>query len=816
MNETKFPDNTVFGLDIGTRSVVGTVGYRKPTGEFVILAQKSECHETRAMLDGQIHDIKKVTDTVCKVKFELERELETELSEVCIAAAGRVLKTVNVRMDYDLGDEMVITEDMIYAMELMGMEQAHARLRAGEKDGTEYFCVGYSVVKYYLGNVQFTNLEGHRGSMISADVIATFLPRDVIDGLYTVCENSGLKVINLTLEPIAAINIAIPEKFRLLNLALVDIGAGTSDICITKEGSIIGYGMLPCAGDFLTESIMYELMTDFATAENIKLASSTKRKKISYTDVMGTRQTVESSKVTEILNQPFEKLTGLIADKIRELNGGERVGAVFIVGGGGKNPMFSGMLSKALGLPDQRVALRGEEVFTRIITPDHKPVKDPMLVTPIGICLNYYEQNNNFIIVKMNGVDIKLYDNGKLNVMDAIVSFGLSEKDVFPKRGKELNFTLNGKKQTVKGKKGEYSVITVNDEEGGVTTPIKCNDRITIKPSTAGAEAECRLSELKEIRDGICFIINGKRVRFNRICTVNGEFKEDSYSVCEGDEISVYDHYPLEKLITVLNASNGFKITVNNRVIDLDSYDREEKIYENYIIDIEAEAKKDFSEMVKDARDVIVPESSDGETVVDDREMLDGEDYEAYLDRRYGQNQFRSVKKNDTDDGKGSFSHLTGAEINAMLAADRMDMMIHYKELSKKSEELTLEIAKIREANERLNAKSEETDSVNLPQDIFKESAKTVEKTADVQKNESIAAKDDNLFSKEVILTVNQVPVHLLGKKEYTFVDVLDFYPFNTSSLQGTRIVCKKNGAVADFFTPVGSNDVLELFWAND
>ena len=345
MDGTKFPENTVFGLDIGTRSVVGTVGYRKPTGEFVIFAQHSVCHETRAMLDGQIHDINKVTDTVCKVKFELEKELGITLDTVCIAAAGRVLKTVKVRMDYDLGDEMPITEDMVYAMELMGMEQAHRKLRSDEKDGMEYICVGYSIVRYYLGNVQLTNLEGHRGRVISADVLATFLPKDVIDGLYSVCSKSGLKVLNLTLEPIAAMNIAIPEKFRLLNLALIDIGAGTSDICITKEGSIIGYGMLPCAGDFLTESIKYELMTDFNTAESIKLTSSSKRKKISFTDVMGTKQTIESSKVREILQKPFEKLTKLIADKIMELNGGEKVGAVFIVGGGGKNPDFSGLLS---------------------------------------------------------------------------------------------------------------------------------------------------------------------------------------------------------------------------------------------------------------------------------------------------------------------------------------------------------------------------------------------------------------------------------------------------------------------------------------
>ena len=702
MGETKFPENTVFGLDIGTRSVVGTVGYRRPSGEFVIMAQKSAFHETRAMLDGQIHDISKVADTVFKVKYELEKELNATLDSVCIAAAGRVLKTVTVRMDYDLGDEMAVTEEMVYAMELMGMEQAHAKLRAEEKDGTEYFCVGYSVVKYYLGAIQLTKLEGHRGTKISADVLATFLPRDVIDGLYAVCDKAKLKVLNLTLEPIAAINIAIPEKFRLLNLSLVDIGAGTSDICITKEGSIIGYGMLPCAGDYLTESIMYALLTDFNTAEAIKLAYSNKKKKITYKDVMGTKQTIESSKIQEILDEPFKKLAKLIADKILELNGGEKVGAVFIVGGGGKNPAFAKLLAEAIGLPEQRVALRGEEVFSRIITPDGKHVKDPMLVTPIGICMNYFEQNNNFISVKMNGTDIKLYDNGKLNVMDAIVSGGMSNNDIFPKRGADLKFYVNGKERVIRGKNGDSSVIIINGVEGSVTTPISNNDEITLTPSTAGEKAGCKISSLKEYNDGLYFIINGKQTRFEKKVTVNGKSVDSGYSICEGDEVRVPDYYTLEELLLQLKISEGFTVTVNNKEISLEDYDRNEKVFGNYIIDIASAHKEKLKGIIKDARDVVEAES-DGETVVDDREMMDGEDYETFLDRRYGKNQYRSVKKPEEKDNKGSggFGSMSAEEINALLAADRMETQLRYKDLEKKSAELNKELEKLRQSNDK-------------------------------------------------------------------------------------------------------------------
>ena len=77
----------VFGLDIGTRSIVGTVGYRDQD-RFVVVAQCAKEHETRAMLDGQIHDIKKVGGTILAVKRSLAARLRKYVSQpqaVCSA-----------------------------------------------------------------------------------------------------------------------------------------------------------------------------------------------------------------------------------------------------------------------------------------------------------------------------------------------------------------------------------------------------------------------------------------------------------------------------------------------------------------------------------------------------------------------------------------------------------------------------------------------------------------------------------------------------------------------------------------------------------
>ena len=138
------------------------------------------------------------------------------------------------------------------------------------------------------------------------------------------------------------------------------------------------------------------------------------------------------------------------------------------------------LLSEKLELPKERVALRGEEVLSFVTFLQEGIKKDSLLVTPIGICLNYYEQRNNFIIVRVNEERIKIYDNGTLTVADAAMQYGYPNEKLFPVRGKELSFTVNGEKRTVKGRLGEAAEITLNGQPVGMNAPIGQNDKIKI------------------------------------------------------------------------------------------------------------------------------------------------------------------------------------------------------------------------------------------------------------------------------------------------------------------------------------------------
>ena len=529
-------EQLVFGLDIGTRNVVGTVGYRND-GDFYAIAQSVREHETRAMLDGQIHDIARVGRTIIEVKKELESQIGQPLSEVCIAAAGRVLKTVTTTVEYEFPEETVVDEEALHTLDLLGIEKAQQILT--EKNDTKYkfYCVGYSVVRYYLNDELFISLEGHKADKIGEDIIVTFLPEDVVDGLYSAVGIAGLDVANLTLEPIAAINVAIPEAFRMLNIALVDVGAGTSDICITRDGSIIAYGMIPHAGDELTELIVHQYLVDFNTAEHIKLAAG-EAEEVEFADIMGISHKIPSEEIWDLTESTVDKITTEVAEKIKELNGGKSVSATFVVGGGGKIHGFTDSLADKLGLVHERVALRGEEVMQNIHFSQEEVRKDPLLVTPIGICLNYYEKKNNFIMVHFNGERLKLYDNNHLTVVDAALQAGFPNEQLFPRRGRTIRYTVNGRQRVVRGEPGESAVIRLNGVPVGINTPLEPNCDISIEPSTEGGEAECRIEQLEEYSSAtITFQVNGAEISCAKFVEVNGRLEPGSYRIADNDVI---------------------------------------------------------------------------------------------------------------------------------------------------------------------------------------------------------------------------------------------------------------------------------------
>ena len=487
----------IFALDIGTRSIIGMVGVVEENRVHIKAIEREE-HAERAMIDGQIENIEKVSALADKVKKRLETKVKTKLSRVCVAAAGRALRTRRADFELELPGTQLIDDEIISRLEAGAIEKAEEAFDAENEvlnDSRRFYLVGYTVCQYYLDQYTMSNLKDHRGQHVKVDLIATFLPSEVVESLYTTMNKIGLEVASITLEPIAAINSAIPENLRLLNLALVDIGAGTSDIAACTGGSITGYTMATVAGDEITETIMKKYLVDFGTAETIKTQIQSEDP-IVFTNILGFEQKFSQSEVLQSIHETTELLCREISDKILEINGGPP-SALFLAGGGSKLAGLKDRLTVALDMEETRVAVAGNYFHANAYSEEYN-LNNPEYATPLGIVVSSgLNMINDSFRVMLNGRPAKLFRTGSFTALNLLMMNGYSFRDIIGRSGSNLTVTVNGRRKTFYGTATQPASLLINQQEGKLSEVIHAGDIIDFVPAVQGIPARPCLGDIE-------------------------------------------------------------------------------------------------------------------------------------------------------------------------------------------------------------------------------------------------------------------------------------------------------------------------------
>lgn len=254
-----------------------------------------------------------------------------------------------------------------------------------------------------------------------------------------------LNISYMTLEPIVALEVAIPENVRLLNIAMVDIGAGTSDIAITKDGTIIGYSMTSTAGDEITEALSQKFLLDFDTAEIIK-CNLCKSSEQSFTDIVGTQINMTTNEILEQIQDSIDLVAKNISDAILKTNG-KSPSAVFLIGGGSQLPILNKLIADNLQLQESRVVVKSVENIQNIEY-DTPILEGPQSITPVGILTCAIKnERKDFMEIKVNDKKIKLFRSADLKISDALILAGFNPRDLISRKGKSILVTINGDKK---------------------------------------------------------------------------------------------------------------------------------------------------------------------------------------------------------------------------------------------------------------------------------------------------------------------------------------------------------------------------------
>lgn len=562
-------DEVIFALDIGTRSVTGTL-IEKNNNLFRIIDHYTMEHNQRSVRDGQIHDVLAVANIIKEVKETLEERVGYSLHKVCVAAAGRALKTIEASASTNLQEFPIHTQEDVKHLELSALQVAQEKLAMEQMNDSysNYYCVGYSLLFYKLDEERIGSLIEQKGNEASVDIIATFLPKIVVESLLTAITKAGLEMEAMTLEPIAALHVLIPESMRRLNVVLVDIGAGTSDIAITDKGTVVAYGMVPIAGDEITEAISDQYLLDFPKAEIIK-RQIVNEGKAEIEDILGFMTDISYDNILEDLSQEIDSLAKVIADEILLLNA-KSPRAVMLVGGGSLTPHITEKLADKLHLPANRVAVRGVDAIQQIV-PNNKLPTGPEFVTPIGIAITARERPVQYISVYVNGQTVRVFEMNQLTVGDCLVQGSYEINRMYGKPGIAKMVTVNKKAITIPGEFGKAPVIYLNDKKVSVDHTVQNGDNIKIQKGSDGAPAKLTLGELVDDTKSAQVFFDSKAYRVGISYIVNQALQAEDYAIRDKDVIiwkkletiqDLFDFYKLNNDII-----HEFPLIVNKREV---------------------------------------------------------------------------------------------------------------------------------------------------------------------------------------------------------------------------------------------------------
>ncbi|MFJ8066109.1 cell division protein FtsA [Psychrobacillus sp. NPDC096426] len=559
----------LFALDIGTRSVVGII-LEERNETFHVVDILVEEHKERAMVDGQIHNVLKVAEVIQSIKKQLE-ETHGPLEKVSVAAAGRALKTEQAEIKMDIKNRPILSEDDISRLELSAVQQAQNNIVQNDtdKESSHYYCVGYSVLYYRLDGEEIGSLVDQQGQEASIEVIATFLPRVVVESLLSALKRANLEMEALTLEPIAAINVLIPPTMRRLNVALVDIGAGTSDIAITDYGTVVAYGMVPNAGDEITEALSDHYLLDFPLAEDAKRAINT-NEFIPIQDILGFEQNIPKEEMVAAIRPATLELATSISNEILRLNNNRPTKAVMLVGGGSLTPSLTTILAEKLNLPANRVAVRGIDAIQNLTKEAHIPVS-PELVTPIGIAIAAKRAPIQYMSVEVNNQVVRLFELKEMTVGDALLAANIPTRKLYGKPGAALSVEVNGQTIHIPGEHGKPAVIMLNGHKTNTKAIIKNKDKIELLEGENGKEGSASVRDLIDAASVKTLYFQDVIHTVEPTVKVNGVTISLDTSLKERDKVTVDTPQTVEQVLYAIRKENfiaqlsPYMITLNDK-----------------------------------------------------------------------------------------------------------------------------------------------------------------------------------------------------------------------------------------------------------
>ena len=390
MNQKKY----IAGIDIGTTKIVAIVGSENQYGKLEILGYGKA--KSQGISRGMVGNIGKTIDSIKQAVDLAQAKAGVVISEAYVGIAGQHIKS-NEASDYitrENADEMISSEDL------------DALCHCVMSSKNRY--PGEEVIHILPQEYKVDNQEDIHDpvGMVGARLEGTF---HIVTGQVAPIKNiqrcvtkSGIELKGLTLEPIASSASVLSEAEKDAGVALVDIGGGTTDLAIFKEGYIRYTAVVPFGGNIIDKDIKEGCGVFDKQAEMLKikfgsaLPEYTKENEVINIQVFKGRepQEIQVTNLARIIRCRMEEIIEAIFNEIKNYGYDQPrkklIAGIVITGGGSELKDLPQLVEYITGLPT-RIGHPNEHLANN--TPPE--LSSPIYATAIGLLLDGIEREQN-------------------------------------------------------------------------------------------------------------------------------------------------------------------------------------------------------------------------------------------------------------------------------------------------------------------------------------------------------------------------------------------------------------------------------------
>ena len=386
--------NLIVGLDIGTSKVVAIVAELAPDGRLEVIGMGS--HESKGLKKGVVVNIEATVNAIQRALEEAELMADCKIQRVYTGIAGSHIRSFNSTGMVPIRDREVTPMDVDRVIETARAMPIPTDQQVLHILTQEFIVDGQDGVREPMG-MSGVRLEVKVHIVTGAVSAAQNIVKCV--------RRCGLEVSDLILQPLASSLATLTEDEKELGVCLVDIGGGTTDVAIFREGAIRHTAVIPIAGDQITNDIAMALRTPTQEAEELKLRHGCALRQLADANEMievpgvGDRPPRQLSRQTlaEVIEPRVEELYSLVQKVLRESGYEELLSSGIVLTGG--SSVMQGMVEL------------GEEIFhmpVRLGVPRYSGglsdvIRSPRYSTAVGLLLEGKTQTERGLLARQGG-----------------------------------------------------------------------------------------------------------------------------------------------------------------------------------------------------------------------------------------------------------------------------------------------------------------------------------------------------------------------------------------------------------------------------